>query len=147
MLPRTHVYLPHSERSVYVHSQNMAGDVAISLRVTHIAHYEDAIEPAHHRKSFPLLITHTLGYTHKYTHTYIHSYKLYIHMYIYIHTYICTDLERMVVMRSMFSPTSFKSSYLPNIGLAAASTEALQLSTVVMPALATEIVCCSIAWT
>ena len=43
------------------------------------------------------------------------------------------------------SPGLFMSSYLPNTGFAAASTLVLELRMVVMPALAIEIVCCSIA--
>ena len=38
-----------------------------------------------------------------------------------------------------------KKADLPDGGLAAASTEVLDFNIVVMPALATEIVCCSIA--
>ncbi len=40
---------------------------------------------------------------------------------------------------------TIRSSYLPEGGLAAASTAVLELRTVVIPALAMEIVCCSIA--
>ena len=38
-------------------------------------------------------------------------------------------------------------AYLPEGGLAAARTDVLDLSIVVIPAFATEIVCCSMAWT
>ena len=41
---------------------------------------------------------------------------------------------------------SFTLYYLPEGGLAAASTEVRLRSWAVMPALATEMVCCSIAW-
>ena len=53
--------------------------------------------------------------------------------------------ERMVVWKSMFSPGDFMSSYRPKTGLAAARTLVRLLRTVVMPALAIEMVCCSIA--
>mmetsp|Transcript_41672 Transcript_41672/g.79645 ORF Transcript_41672/g.79645 Transcript_41672/m.79645 type:complete len:456 (+) Transcript_41672:753-2120(+) len=52
---------------------------------------------------------------------------------------------RMVVCKSMFSAAVFMSSYRPEGGLAAAITAARELSTVVIPALAMEMVCCSIA--
>mmetsp|Transcript_21945 Transcript_21945/g.54284 ORF Transcript_21945/g.54284 Transcript_21945/m.54284 type:complete len:252 (-) Transcript_21945:430-1185(-) len=58
---------------------------------------------------------------------------------------IRSNRDKMVVCKSMFSCAVFRSSYLPEGGLAAASTAARELSTVVMPALAILIVCCSIA--
>ena len=53
-------------------------------------------------------------------------------------------LERIVGMKSMFS-SALVSSHLPNTELAAARTEHLLLRVVVMPALAIEMVCCSMA--
>ncbi len=47
--------------------------------------------------------------------------------------------------KSMFSCADFMSSYRPDGGLAAASTAARLFSIVVMPALAMEMVCCSMA--
>mmetsp|Transcript_19716 Transcript_19716/g.45707 ORF Transcript_19716/g.45707 Transcript_19716/m.45707 type:complete len:229 (-) Transcript_19716:926-1612(-) len=58
---------------------------------------------------------------------------------------IMSNRDKIVVWKSMLSTALFMSSYLPNVGLAAASTEVRVLRTVVMPALAIEIVCCSIA--
>lgn len=42
-------------------------------------------------------------------------------------------------------PWTLRSSYRPDGGLAAASTEVLELRTVVIPALAMDMVCCSMA--
>jgi len=56
-----------------------------------------------------------------------------------------SNLDNMELWNSIYSAACFKSSYLPNTGLAAASTEVLEFRMVVMPALAIEIVCCSIA--
>jgi hypothetical protein len=58
---------------------------------------------------------------------------------------IVSNLERIDDWKSIYSAACFKSSYLPNIGLAAASTEVLEFRIVVIPALAIEIVYCSIA--
>ena len=52
---------------------------------------------------------------------------------------------RMVLIRSMLSEALFRSSYRPNTGLAAANTELRLFSTVVIPALAMDMVCCSMA--
>ena len=51
----------------------------------------------------------------------------------------------MVVWKSIFSPGVLRSSYRPKMGFAAASTDVLAFKMVVMPALAIEMVCCSIA--
>jgi hypothetical protein len=56
-----------------------------------------------------------------------------------------SNLERMELWNSICSAACFKSSYLPKTGLAAARTEVLELRIVVIPALAIEIVYCSIA--
>jgi hypothetical protein len=55
-------------------------------------------------------------------------------------------LKRWILIESIKTclPT-LRSSQRPAIGLAAARTEVLELSTVVMPALAIDIVCCSMA--
>ena len=58
---------------------------------------------------------------------------------------IMSKRDRMVVWKSMFSPGVLRSSYRPKIGFAAASTEVRAFRIVVMPALAIEMVCCSIA--
>ena len=74
------VDLPYSERGVDVHSQNMAGDVAISFGIAHIAHYEDAVEPGH-----------TQGTTIDHLHgSYKHIPYLYTHINTYIYTLIHT---------------------------------------------------------
>ncbi|RNA18401.1 hypothetical protein BpHYR1_000531 [Brachionus plicatilis] len=57
---------------------------------------------------------------------------------------IISKRDKIVGIKSMLS-SPFMSSHLPNMLLAAASTEHLELSVVVIPALAMEIVCCSIA--
>lgn len=56
-----------------------------------------------------------------------------------------SNLERIEDWKSICSAACFKSSYLPNIGLAAAKTEVLELRIVVIPAFAIEIVYCSMA--
>mmetsp|Transcript_17301 Transcript_17301/g.35073 ORF Transcript_17301/g.35073 Transcript_17301/m.35073 type:complete len:229 (-) Transcript_17301:785-1471(-) len=53
--------------------------------------------------------------------------------------------DKIVVSKSICSPVLVKSSYVPKRGLAAATTLHRVFSIVVMPALAMEIVCCSIA--
>lgn len=53
--------------------------------------------------------------------------------------------ERIEDWKSIYSAACLKSSYLPKIGLAAARTEVLELSIVVIPAFAMEIVYYSIA--
>jgi hypothetical protein len=58
---------------------------------------------------------------------------------------IRSNLDKIVVWKSMFSPGLFISSYRPKTGLAAARTLHLVLSMVVIPALAIETVPCSIA--
>jgi len=58
---------------------------------------------------------------------------------------IVSNLERIVLWKSIYSEACFKSSYLPNKGFAAAKTDVLELRMVVIPAFAIEIVCCSIA--
>lgn len=56
-----------------------------------------------------------------------------------------SNLERIELWKSIYSEACFKSSYLPNKGFAAASTEVLEFRMVVIPALAIEMVYCSIA--
>ena len=56
-----------------------------------------------------------------------------------------SNRERIVGSKSMLSAADRLSSYLPNTGLAAASTAAREFKMVVIPAFATEIVCCSMA--
>lgn len=58
---------------------------------------------------------------------------------------IQSNLDKIVVCSYICYDTSFMWSSLPNIGLAAAKMLVLELSRVVIPALATLIVCCSIA--
>lgn len=53
---------------------------------------------------------------------------------------IQSNLDNIVVWNSIYSANVFRSSYFPNTGLAAAKIEALELSIVVIPAFATEIV-------
>ena len=57
---------------------------------------------------------------------------------------IISNRERMVGRKSILA-SPFVSSQRPNTELAAASTEQRELSVVVMPALAMEMVCCSMA--
>jgi hypothetical protein len=56
-----------------------------------------------------------------------------------------SNLDKIDDWKSICSAACFKSSYLPKIGLAAASTLVLELRMVVIPALAILIVYCSIA--
>ena len=56
-----------------------------------------------------------------------------------------SNLDRIVLLSSICSAIYLNSLKDPNMGLAAASTEVLEFSLVVIPALATLIVCCSIA--
>lgn len=56
-----------------------------------------------------------------------------------------SNLDRIELWKSICSAACFKSSYLPKRGLAAARTEDLELRIVVIPALAIEIVYCSMA--
>mmetsp|Transcript_29811 Transcript_29811/g.78209 ORF Transcript_29811/g.78209 Transcript_29811/m.78209 type:complete len:247 (-) Transcript_29811:1274-2014(-) len=56
-----------------------------------------------------------------------------------------SNRDRMVDWNSMFSSASLVSSHRPKAELAAAMTEVRELSVVVIPALAIEMVCCSIA--
>jgi hypothetical protein len=56
-----------------------------------------------------------------------------------------SNLDRIELWKSIYSAACFKSSYLPKRGLAAARTDDLEFKIVVMPALAIEIVYCSIA--
>ena len=58
---------------------------------------------------------------------------------------IRSNRDRIVVWKSMFSAAERRSSKLPKTGLAAARTEQREFNMVVIPALAMEIVCCSIA--
>uniref|UniRef100_A0A224Y107 Putative conserved secreted protein n=1 Tax=Panstrongylus lignarius TaxID=156445 RepID=A0A224Y107_9HEMI len=57
---------------------------------------------------------------------------------------IMSNLESIVGMKSIFS-SPLVSSHRPNTEFAAANTEQREFSVVVSPALAMEIVCCSIA--
>ena len=66
-------------------------------------------------------------------------------MLISLTTKIQSNLDKIVVWNSICYDTCLKSSYLPWIGLAAASTEVLEFNLVVIPAFATLIVCCYIA--
>lgn len=56
-----------------------------------------------------------------------------------------SNLERIDDWKSIYSAACFRSSYLPKMGFAAARTEVLELRMVVIPALAIEMVYCSIA--
>jgi hypothetical protein len=56
-----------------------------------------------------------------------------------------SNLDKMELWKSIYSAACFKSSYLPKTGLAAAKTDVLEFKIVVIPALAIEIVYCSIA--
>ena len=58
---------------------------------------------------------------------------------------IVSNLDKIELWNSICSAACFKSSYLPKIGLAAARTEHLVLRIVVIPALAIEMVYCSMA--
>ena len=58
---------------------------------------------------------------------------------------IASNLDRMELWKSIYSEACLRSSYLPNTGLAAASTEVLELRMVVIPAFAIEMVCYSMA--
>jgi hypothetical protein len=58
---------------------------------------------------------------------------------------IQSNLDKILLWKSICSAACFKSSYLPNTGLAAASTDVLEFRIVVMPALAIEMVYYSIA--
>ena len=53
--------------------------------------------------------------------------------------------DKIELWKSIYSAACLRSSYLPMSGLAAASTEVREFRIVVMPALAIEIVYCSIA--
>lgn len=53
--------------------------------------------------------------------------------------------DKIALWKSIYSAAFFKSSYHPAIGFAAAKTDVQELSIVVMPAFAMEIVYCSIA--
>jgi hypothetical protein len=57
---------------------------------------------------------------------------------------IVSKRDKIVGIKSMFS-SALVSSHLPNMELAAAKTEQRELSVVVMPALAIDSVCCSMA--
>ena len=56
-----------------------------------------------------------------------------------------SNLDNIEDWKSICSAACFKSSYLPKIGLAAARTAVLELRIVVIPALAIDIVCYSMA--
>jgi hypothetical protein len=56
-----------------------------------------------------------------------------------------SNLDKIELWKSIYSAACFKSSYLPKRGFAAARTDDLEFKIVVIPALAIEIVCCSIA--
>jgi len=58
---------------------------------------------------------------------------------------IQSNLDKIELWNSICSAACFKSSYLPNTGLAAARTEVLELRIVVIPAFAIEMVYYSIA--
>ena len=58
---------------------------------------------------------------------------------------IRSNRERMEGKKSMFSMVERVSSYRPYTGFAAANTEQRLFNTVVIPAFAIEMVCCSIA--
>lgn len=56
-----------------------------------------------------------------------------------------SNLDKIVVCKSICYEICILSLYLPKIGFAAANTEVLEFNLVVMPAFAMLIVCCSIA--
>jgi hypothetical protein len=58
---------------------------------------------------------------------------------------IQSNLDKIVLDNSTCSLSSLNWLHFPKTGLAAAKTEVLELSLVVIPALATLIVCCYIA--
>ena len=62
---------------------------------------------------------------------------------------MCLDADDCMLAiakaNALFVQLDGKRSYRPDGGLAAASTEVLDFSMVVMPAFATEMVCCSMA--